>query len=572
MIGILASIVDGVLVGSVYGLAAMGLTLIWGVMRVINLAHGAIIVLGMFLLYFLVTALNLPAYGAIPITAGLCFVFGVALYWVALHRVIGQPELMSLLATFAVNMILIGLGTALWSTSPYNVPVRVPGIRVEGYTFTGTHITAAVIAGLIAGLLYLLLHHTRIGKAVRAVASNRDAAQLVRGLSTQELCGDGTGRAWQPGWRAAWWHRTRNDRRTRDAIHAGGLGADRRIRAIRILLDGLSPRHFRIFKGLIPVWRRPFPWIITSLALLFALVPYAMDDVQLRESLILAAVYIVLASNLNLMIGYAGYVNFGNIVFFGLGGYLCLFLVNNWRWGVVSASLASGISVSALALLFGLGILRLRGAFFALATIGVNAAIQQLVTNFEPWGGATGIYLSLDAYGPLGGPMQALWTVYLLVIAATLASLLSSYAIKRSKFGLGLLAIGQNESAAAVLGVPTPLYKALVYSASAFLPAVVGGLYFYKTGIIEPNGAFSLSLSIEAIVMVMLGGQGTVVGPALGAFVYEEMRRVLLTAAGFSSFQLVIAGALLLTIVLFVPGGLIGYVHRRWPQTQKALE
>ena len=320
------------------------------------------------------------------------------------------------------------------------------------------------------------------------------------------------------------------------------------------------------------VWRRPFPWIITVVALAFALVPYVTNDVQLRESLILAAVYIVLASNLNLMIGYAGYVNFGNIVFFGLGGYFCLFMVNAWRWNVLSASLASGVIVSALALLFGLGILRLRGAFFALATIGVNAAIQQLVTNFEPWGGATGIYLSLDAYGPLGGPRQALWTVYLLVAAATLASLLSSYAIKRSKFGLGLLAIGQNESAAAVLGVPTPLYKALAYSVSAFLPAVVGGLYFYKTGIIEPSGAFSLSLSIEAIVMVMLGGQGTVIGPALGAFLYEEMRRFLLTAAAFSNFQLVIAGALLLTIVLFVPGGLMGFVYRRWPRTQKALE
>ena len=157
----------------------MGLTLIWGVMRVINLAHGAIIVLGMFLLYFLATAVGLPVYGAIPVAIGLGFVFGVALYWIAVHRVIGQPELMSLLATFAVNMILIGLGTALWSTSPYNVPVRMPGVKLGDYTFTGTHIAAAVIAAVIAGALYLLLYHTRIGKAIRAVASNRDAAQLV---------------------------------------------------------------------------------------------------------------------------------------------------------------------------------------------------------------------------------------------------------------------------------------------------------------------------------------------------------------------------------------------------------
>ncbi len=320
------------------------------------------------------------------------------------------------------------------------------------------------------------------------------------------------------------------------------------------------------------MWRRPFPWLILGVSLVFALLPYWTDDVQLREGLLLAAVYVILASSLNLMIGYAGYVNFGNIVFFGLGGYVCVYLVTEWHWPLVAAAIVGGVAVSAVALMFGLGILRLRGAFFALATIGINEAVRQLVTNFEPWGGATGIYLSFDAFEPLGGPMQALWTTYFLVIGVMGLSLLASFAIKNSKFGLGLIAIGQNEDAAATLGVPTPLYKALVYSASAFLPAVAGGLYFFKSGIIEPGSAFNLERSIEAIVMVMLGGQGTVIGPALGAFLYEESRGALLTAEAFSHFQLVIAGVLLLIIVLFVPGGLMGFVHRRWPKTRRWLE
>jgi branched-chain amino acid transport system permease protein len=320
------------------------------------------------------------------------------------------------------------------------------------------------------------------------------------------------------------------------------------------------------------VWRRAFPWLIVVVALVFALLPYWSDDVQLRESLLLASVYVILASSLNLMIGYAGYVNFGNIVFFGLGGYVCVYLVSEWHWPLVPAALAAGIAVSAVALVFGLGILRLRGAFFALATIGINEAVRQLVINFEPWGGATGIYLSFDAYAPLGGPKQALWVSYFLLIGVMALSLLASFAIKNSKFGLGLIAIGQNEDAAGTLGVPTPLYKALVYSASAVLPAVAGGIYFFKSGIIEPGGAFNLGLSIEAIVMVMLGGQGTVIGPALGAFLYEELRGALLTAEAFSHFQLVIAGALLLVIVLFIPGGLMGFIHRRWPRSRSWLE
>ena len=319
------------------------------------------------------------------------------------------------------------------------------------------------------------------------------------------------------------------------------------------------------------LWR-PFPWLVLIMTAAFALLPLWLDDVQLRESLLLACVYITLASNLNLMIGYAGYVNFGNIVFFGLGGYICVYLIDAWHWPLIAAGLAASLGVSAVALVFGLGILRLRGAFFALATIGVNEAVKAFVANFEPWGGATGIYLSLDAYGSLGGPMQALWTAYVLIVAVMGLSLLLSWAIKNSKFGLGLLAIGQNEDAAAVLGVPTPRYKALVYSVSAFLPAVIGGLYFFKSGIIEPTGAFDLSFSIEAIVMVMLGGAGTVTGPAIGAFLYEELRGVLLVAETFSHFQLVIAGALLLGIVLFVPGGLMGFIHRKWPRTRWWLE
>ena len=186
MIGVIASLIDGALVGAVYGLAAMGLTLIWGVMNVINLTHGAMVVLGMFALYFLASALGLPPYGAMPVAIVIGFVVGVVVYWTAVHRVIGRTHLMSLLSTFAMNMVLIGLGTALFSTSPYNVPVALPGITWRGYTFTGTHVVAATLALLIAGLLYLLLHRTRIGKAIRAVADNREAAEL-NGIPTTQV-------------------------------------------------------------------------------------------------------------------------------------------------------------------------------------------------------------------------------------------------------------------------------------------------------------------------------------------------------------------------------------------------
>jgi branched-chain amino acid transport system permease protein len=320
------------------------------------------------------------------------------------------------------------------------------------------------------------------------------------------------------------------------------------------------------------ILRRPFFWIIAAIIALFAVAPTLGNDVELRENLLLAAVYIILASNLNLMLGYTGYVNFGSIVFFGLGGYFCVYFMSALGWGLAPAALVGGAAVSVFALVFGLGILRLRGAYFALATIGVNEAVMAFVTNFAPWGGGTGIYLSTELFQPLGGPAHALWVIYYMLVGVMGLSLYLSYLIKISKFGLGLLAIGQNEDAAGVLGVPTPRYKALVYCVSAFLPAVAGGLYFFKGAFIQPTDAFDLQFSTEAIVIAMLGGQGTVMGPALGAFIYEQLRGWLLTSGTFANFQLVIAGALLLVIVLFAPGGLMGWLYGLWPRLKKVLE
>ena len=320
------------------------------------------------------------------------------------------------------------------------------------------------------------------------------------------------------------------------------------------------------------ILKRPFFWIILAIAALFIYFPLHDNNVSLREDLILVAVAIILASNLNLMIGYTGYVNFGHIVFYGLGGYIGIYLVSVHNWRLVPAALVAGVAVSVCALLFGLLILRLRGAYFALATIGILQAVQAFVSNFGPWERSTGMYLSMDAYQPLGGAMHALWITYYLIIGVMALSMILSLAIKNSKFGLGLFAIREDEDAAVVLGVNATVYKAIIYSVSAFLPAVAGALMFYKNGMIDPSIAFEYMLSLEGIVMLMLGGQGAVMGAALGATLYEKLRSYLLTSPALSNFHLVIAGGLLLLVVLFAPGGLIGWLYRIAPRTRTVIE
>ncbi len=176
---LLAALIDGLLIGFVYGIAAMGLTLIWGVMNVINLAHGPIIALGMFGVYFLFTGLAINPYVALLLVAVVGLVGGMLIYAIAIHRVINAPHLSSLLATFAVNMIIIGLGTAAFTTTFRSVDFSLGSITIGSITVTGTRLLAALAAIVITAGLYLFLYRTRPGKYVRAVANNRAAAELM---------------------------------------------------------------------------------------------------------------------------------------------------------------------------------------------------------------------------------------------------------------------------------------------------------------------------------------------------------------------------------------------------------
>ena len=183
---ILPSLSDGLLLGFVYGIAAMGLSLIWGVMDVINLSHGPIIALGMFGVYFAFQGPGVNPYLTLPLVAVGGLLAGVLIYAVAVHRVINAPHLSTLLATFAVNMIIIGIGTAAFTTSPRNVDFTLGSISLGPITLSWTRVAAALATALVTGLLYLFLYRTRPGKSIRAVANNRAAAELM-GIPTSRV-------------------------------------------------------------------------------------------------------------------------------------------------------------------------------------------------------------------------------------------------------------------------------------------------------------------------------------------------------------------------------------------------
>lgn len=324
--------------------------------------------------------------------------------------------------------------------------------------------------------------------------------------------------------------------------------------------------------------RSPGLWIVLLIVLAIGLAPIAARNAATREVGFTVLLAIVMAVSLNIIMGYTGYVSFGHVVFYGLGGYVGMYLIDTWNAPLPLAVLGGGAASALLAFLLGKAILRLRGAYFALVTIGVNEAMRTFVANFKPFGASTGIELQFSVYKPYGGAAQALWLTYYGVVAIAVFAVLFGYFVKNSKFGLGLMSIREDEDAAEVMGVFTPNTKTLAFVFSAFLPGMIGVLFFFKNGNVEPADAFRLGFSIESLVMIMLGGQGTLLGPVLGALGYQRLRGALLTSnlsigsLPLKDFQLVIAGLLMLLIILFIPAGFIGWLRRRFPRLRSVLE
>lgn len=319
-------------------------------------------------------------------------------------------------------------------------------------------------------------------------------------------------------------------------------------------------------------WQKPGFWLPLVIVLVWGGVVLAIHQDTMRETAFVLLMSVGLASSLNILLGYTGYVSFGHIVFFGLGGYTGFYLLSEQGWPLFAAAIGGGLLSALIALLVGLAVLRLRGAYFALATIGINEAARAFVSNFGPYGGATGMFVNFSAYEKYGGPGPALWTTFTFLWITILVVLLVSYLVKHSRFGLGLLAIREDEDAAMVMGVKAPQAKTITYVISAFFPGVIGTLYFFKNGNIEPGDAFQLHMSIEMLVMVMLGGMGTVMGPLVGAVGYQWLRGYLLTSPIFKDLHLAVAGAMLLLIILFVPAGVVGWVRNHVRRLQRVLE
>ncbi|MBE3572053.1 MAG: branched-chain amino acid ABC transporter permease [Moorella humiferrea] len=317
------------------------------------------------------------------------------------------------------------------------------------------------------------------------------------------------------------------------------------------------------------VARRRFPPSIIALIVLvviLALLPFFIRGYWIRvlTTLFMSA---VLAEALNLVVGYAGYAAFGNGVFFGLGAYTTAVLMTRFGWSFFPAMAVSCILAAALAFILGWPVLRLRGHYFAIATIGINMAVMEIVTYVGITGGGKGI--SLPIY-PGNIVKQGLFFYYCMFILLIL-SVAITYWVANSRLGYGLRAIKTEPEAAEVMGVNTTLYKVLAWSISAALTGVAGSINAYWLTFLEPLFVFDIMISVEAFVMVLLGGPATIFGPVIGAFFLKLLSELIWSQ--FTLIHMGVLGLIIMIITLFLPSGIMGLwrqIAYRWNKVRTA--
>ena len=294
-------------------------------------------------------------------------------------------------------------------------------------------------------------------------------------------------------------------------------------------------------------WR----WIGLAIALaVLASLPWWGSDVTVQFG-INALLLAVLAQGWNIIGGYTGYASFGNSVFYGLGSYGVAIAMVQWHLPF-AVGLLFGVALAvAFALLLGVPVLRLRGHYFAIATLALAGVMAAIVSNIPLAGQNIGLVLP---------PLNDDRLFYGLALGLMLVSTAVVWWLTRSRFGFGLIAIRENEDGAAVMGVNTTLYKVLAFTLSGVLSSLAGGIHAYWITFLDPESAFDIGLNVKMIIMAVFGGAGTVLGPVIGAFTLSAISEWL--SSEVTSIATLFFGVVIIAAVVLMPHGLMDLARR----------
>jgi len=302
---------------------------------------------------------------------------------------------------------------------------------------------------------------------------------------------------------------------------------------------------------------------IPLLVLLF--LPWMTGNIHFHHVLIMFMLFATLSQAWNIIGGFAGQVSFGHATFFGIGAYAALVLLKKygltpWAGMLIGGGIAVGVAV-----LIGYPVFRLKGHYFAISTFAVAEIVERLFLNWDYVEGAIG----LPAPVLQENLINFMWyktkiPYFYIAFVFFLGVLLLAHKIDRSRLGFYFRAIKQSHEAAEGLGIDTTRYKMVAMAISAFLTAICGAFYAQYILYIDPPSVLSLDISIKIVLVTVLGGAGTIIGPILGAAILiplSEYSRILLGGTG-KGVDLIVFGALILIISVYQPQGVVGFFRK----------
>jgi branched-chain amino acid transport system permease protein len=279
--------------------------------------------------------------------------------------------------------------------------------------------------------------------------------------------------------------------------------------------------------------------------------------------------FVALAQAWNIIGGYTGYASFGQVVFFGLGAYTTAVLMTNYHvsfWLALPAAIFAGVL---FAFLIGVPLLRLRGHYFAIATLGAAEGAREVINNMTSiTGGGGGITIpTFGDQAPTAYFGKPGFYIAFLILAAVSVAL--SAALARSRFGYAMVAVHEDEDAAGAVGINTTIVKVVAFGVSAAIVACAGAFYAFQQIEFYPTDVFDPSFTVLMVIMVVIGGSGTVVGPLVGAVGLELLSQFLRVNLG--NYNQLVFGAIIVLVVVFFPQGVVNFIRDAWRTRQFSI-
>ncbi|MEX0953042.1 MAG: branched-chain amino acid ABC transporter permease [Nitriliruptoraceae bacterium] len=307
-------------------------------------------------------------------------------------------------------------------------------------------------------------------------------------------------------------------------------------------------------------------WVrIGLLVLVLALAAFPLMRGQISsfnyvlQVFILMFMWIAMSSSWNILGGFTGYISLGHNVFFAIGGYFTGTLLVYYGLSPFVTVIFAGILATAVALLVGLIALRAHGPAFIIATIALMLMTRLTFDNWDWIGSSNGLSLPIPEFSQSIGKIP----MYYGMLVAAVGAIALGYRVHASKFGLGLRAIAQDEIKAEVAGIDTRMYKVLAFGVSAFFIAFAGAFWGYSLFYLRPSAFLTIAIAADMVLMTILGGKGTVAGPAVGATLIVLVNEFAIATFGSTPLNLTFTGVLLIIVLLFFPLGIVGTLQSR---------